>query len=236
MKQERGTVDPAQMTALLRAGVFAIKPAEVSGELGGDMQGDATVWGAMIEFGHPDVITSLVVLQDGSVSVYLNDGSGVIGCGLHPEVRGVARKMLAIAQGAELHCAPMTQFPSPAPDSVMIYLLTHRGVLGAEVMRHDLDEGAVDLAELYYAAHGASMSWTALHQPAMARGKNVALMTGFRALISGTAVACIALGWLLHIPALIVIAAIIGTGELFETSADVYALRQSERWQSKGRP
>ena len=47
---------------------------------------------------------------------------------------------------------------------------------------------------LWFAMSGASRSWTALRQPAGAPGKNVALMSGFRALITGTAVACIALG------------------------------------------
>src|SRR5437868_216167 len=83
---------------------------------------------------------------------------------------------------------------------------------------------------LYYAAHGASMSWTSLHQPPATPGKNVALMAGFRTLITGTSVACIALGWLLQFSALVIVAAIIGLGELFETSVDVYALRESERW------
>jgi len=93
---------------------------------------------------------------------------------------------------------------------------------------------SIAVLALYYAAHGASMSWTSLHQPAATPGKNVALMRGFRALITGTAVACIALGWLLHVPALVIVVAIIGGGELFETSVDVYALRESERWAAKG--
>ncbi len=157
MKQERGTVDPVQMTALLRASVFTITPAGMSGARG-DMAAQAAgtdaVCGVMIEFGHPQVITSLVALQDGSVSVYMSDGGGVIGCGLHPEVRSAARKMLTLAQEVEHQCVPMTQFPSPAEDSVTVYLLTRNGVMGATVMRNDLDEGAVPLAELYYAAHG----------------------------------------------------------------------------------
>jgi hypothetical protein len=90
------------------------------------------------------------------------------------------------------------------------------------------------IAALWYAAIGASRSWTSLHLPPATPGKNVALMSGFRALISGTAVACIALGWLLHVPALVIIATIIGLGELFETSVDVYALREAERWPTKG--
>jgi hypothetical protein len=92
---------------------------------------------------------------------------------------------------------------------------------------------AVAIAALFYAANGASTSWASLHQPPATLGKNVALMAGFRALIIGTAVACIALGWLLQIEALVIVAAIIGLGELFETSVDLYALRESERWQAK---
>jgi hypothetical protein len=88
---------------------------------------------------------------------------------------------------------------------------------------------------LYYAARGASMSWASLHRPPATPGKNVDLMSGFRTLITGTAVACIALGWLLQVPGLVIVAAIIGLGELFETSVDVYALRESERWASSQR-
>ena len=89
------------------------------------------------------------------------------------------------------------------------------------------------LVALYYAGKGAAASWESLHAPAKAPGKNVALMAGFRALITGTAVACVAIGWLLHVPALVIIAAVVGLGELFETSADLYALRASERWQTQ---
>ena len=94
---------------------------------------------------------------------------------------------------------------------------------------------ALAAVALYCAAQGASMSWASLHQAPATPGKNVALVAGFRAMITGTAIACIALGWLLHVPALVIVAATIGLGELFETSVDVHALRESERWASSKR-
>lgn len=150
MKKAPGALDPAEMTALLRAGVLAVDPASV----GQSVETLPAVWGAMIEFGHPEVIASLVVLSDGSVSIYLDDGTGVIGCGLHPRVRLTAGKLLQVAQQMRPSCVAMKHHPLPQADTVTFYLLTHEGVMGAEALRSELDEGAVPLAELYYAAHG----------------------------------------------------------------------------------
>jgi hypothetical protein len=150
MRKNAGVLDPAQMTALLRAGVLAVEPLSV----GMAVENLPPVWGVMIEFGHPEVIASLVVLADGSVSIYMSDGNGIIGCGLHADVRVAAIKMLNSAQHVQSSCIPMQQHPSPQPDGVTFYLLTRQGVMGTEVLRSDLDEGAVPLAELYYAAHG----------------------------------------------------------------------------------
>jgi hypothetical protein len=81
---------------------------------------------------------------------------------------------------------------------------------------------------LVSAGRGVRYSYAALRLPVAAKGKNVRLMASFRAAITGLAVTCIAVGWLLQVPALAVTAAIIGLGELFETSVDVWALRRSE--------
>ena len=77
-----------------------------------------------------------------------------------------------------------------------------------------------------WAAAGVRRSFLALRLPLVVRSKNVSLMSGFRAAIVGTSIACAALGWLLGLIALVATAAIIGAGELMETSLDVWALKQ----------
>jgi hypothetical protein len=138
------------MTAMLRAGVLAIAPEDI----GLNPADCPRVWGVMMELGIAEVVASLVALADGSVSVYLSNGEGVIGCGLHPDVRAAAVKMLDAAEGVVSRCIPMDSYPMPGNDRVRFYLLTSAGILGADAARVELDDGAVDLAELYYAGHG----------------------------------------------------------------------------------
>lgn len=150
MKNSAAPLHPARMTAMLRAGVLSIVPEDI----GLNAADCPTVWGVMMELGIADVVASLVVLVDGSVSVYLSNGEGVIGCGLHPDVRTAASKMLQVAGRAVTQCTSVDSYPMPPPDQVRFYLLTTRGILGGMAARAELDDGAVDLAELYYAGHG----------------------------------------------------------------------------------
>ena len=150
MKNNDAPLDPATVTALLRANVFTLSPADI----GLNLASCAEVWGIMMELGYSEVVASLAVLADGSASVYLSDGSGAVGCGLHPEVRDAATKMLLVAQRMMGNCQAVTDYPLPTESQVRFYLLTTHGIVSAAVPRAELDDGAVDLAELYYAGHG----------------------------------------------------------------------------------
>lgn len=140
-------LDPATVTAMLRAGALAIKPQEI----GLRTEDCPQVWGLMMELGYANVVASLVVLFDGSVSVYLSDGGGVIGCGLHPEVRSAASKLLCSAQRLASACRPASTFPMPADAQVCFYLLTVSGVVSMKLAKEVLDDGAVEFSEPYYA-------------------------------------------------------------------------------------
>ena len=148
MKAPGKDLHPADMTQLLRDGVLAMRADGLG------LPDAIDVFGFMMELGYPSVAASLVVLVDGSVSIYLSDGGGVIGCGLHPDVRQSAEKLMQTAQTARIHCQPTDQFPAPCDGRVVFYLLSRQGVLTAEAARDELDEGALELSELYYAGHG----------------------------------------------------------------------------------
>ena len=143
-------LDPVKMTAMLRDGVLAIGPEDI----GLSPEDCPQVWGVLMELAETEVVVSLVALADGSVSIYLSNGAGVIGCGLHPDVRVAASKLLNIAARATEFCRPTTQYPMPDAGHVRVYLLTSQGILVGDATRDALDEGEVGLAELYYAGHG----------------------------------------------------------------------------------
>src|SRR4051812_48333664 len=83
MKNNEAPLEPAAITAMLRNNVFKLKVEDI----GLTHEKSPLVWGSMMELGYPDVAVSLVVLADGSCSVYLTDGNGAVGCGLYSEVR-----------------------------------------------------------------------------------------------------------------------------------------------------
>ena len=149
MKKTAG-LDPVKITELLRSGALAIKPEEI-GLCAADCP---TVWGMVMELGYPEVALSLVVLIDGSVSVYLSNGEGVIGCGLQPNVREAAQRLLQLAPHVMDVCHTAHRFPLPAPGSAQFFFLTRDGVTTTLAQVAQLDDGAVKLAELYYAGYG----------------------------------------------------------------------------------
>jgi hypothetical protein len=140
-----------QIVELLRARIFALTAQEL--EL--DPVTCPNPWGVITEIGYASEVVTLVVLADGSVSVYLHSGKGRIGCGLHPEVRAAGMRMLNLAQGITASTSDVPQRPYVAPSGghVRFYFHTAAGLRSADASKAQLDEGAIDIAELYHAGH-----------------------------------------------------------------------------------
>jgi hypothetical protein len=88
---------------------------------------------------------------------------------------------------------------------------------------------------LSLALRGVSLALGALRLPPAEGSKNLRLMTGFGCAIVGSAVAAAAMGWLWQVEGLAIAAALIGAGELCETSVDIWALRRELRTTSARR-
>lgn len=184
LEKRTPSLHPAELTALLRTGLLALKPEDI----GFSTHQCPAVWGMMIECGLPNLVVSLAALLDGSVSVYVSDGGSLIACGLHPTIRLAAHRLLCSAI-SEAHVHPIVKsYPLPEDGQVCFYLLTTTGVRLAQVERSRLEEGEVELAELYHegynilamidalgAGHGLAdeIAWVQEHpepvQPAMRR-------------------------------------------------------------------
>jgi hypothetical protein len=111
------------------------------------------VWGALMETGYPEGLATLVALADGTVSLYLGHGGGVMGAGEHASVREMARAFLRAAETHREALTPTADFPLPAVGRVRFYLLTFSGALTADADQTSLGEGRHPLSPLFYAGH-----------------------------------------------------------------------------------
>src|SRR5689334_11044465 len=71
----------------------------------------APVWGILMETGYPGATATLFALADGTTSLYLSSGGGVIGGQAHESVRAATAALLAAANQMRRHLQPASSFP-----------------------------------------------------------------------------------------------------------------------------
>lgn len=113
------------------------------------------VYGGLMEMGVGGDVATLVVVADGTTSLYWSTGGGIIGAGLHQPVKGPSKGFLA---ALERHVEELS--PDPAgetPPAGMIHLraLTFdRGRLLAAGPEPDFAEKRNPLWDVFFAGHG----------------------------------------------------------------------------------
>ena len=113
----------------------------------------APAWGLLMETGYPNGTATLVSLSDGSASLYLSGGGGVIGGHAHESVRKAA---MAFVQRAGSLCKNMSRtdkFPLPRTGRTVFYIFTDDGILTADAIENDLGNGRHSLSQLFHAGH-----------------------------------------------------------------------------------
>ena len=114
---------------------------------------EAPVWGILMETGYPEATATLLALGDGTTSLYLSSGGGIIG-GHAPEgVRQANAEFLDTANQYYQHLEPTESFPVPAEGQTLFYVLTDSGVLGGTGLEDDLGFGRHPLSPLFHAGH-----------------------------------------------------------------------------------
>lgn len=112
-----------------------------------------SIRGTVMDWNLGDGLATLVAIDDGSVSLYLKPGGGVIGAGSHAEVAHAAEafRQAAISQRTAFH--ESTTFPAPGRDSVVFYLLTDSATLSSgSIAANDLQQSSHPFAALGNAA------------------------------------------------------------------------------------
>lgn len=134
----------------LRAKALALKPGDI-GINRSNFPKD--VWGVLMETGYPDAAFSLVVLADGSTSLYFSTGGGIIGAGGHEAVRKASANFLGSANQYLSYFSPASKYPLPAAGQVAFYFLTYKGVFTYSQNEIELGEGRDKLSNLFHAGH-----------------------------------------------------------------------------------
>lgn len=110
---------------------LTIPPVAVGVKLNADNQ----VYGAVIDMPMGrDLLTTLVVLMNGTANLYFNTGGGILGLGQrHQTVSSTVRSFLVSAGQALPACKHTREFDLPTHNTNYIYLLTRRGVYKMEL-------------------------------------------------------------------------------------------------------
>ena len=134
----------------MRAMVLALTPGEI-----GLATGTAgRVWGVVMDTAMADGgWYSLVVLADGTTSLYTSAAFGIIGAGTHEAVRTASDGLLAAASQQLDSFAPDTEDAVPSPGMVAIRALTFDGRRAVVAAENDLGNGRHAASPVFYAAH-----------------------------------------------------------------------------------
>lgn len=141
-------------SAELRAMALAVQPAQIG--LTREAFGK-DVWGVVMETGTDAGYYTLVVLGDGSTSLYLSTGGGVIGAGEHEAVRVAGAGLIAEANKHLAAAATSDGFPPPADGDTTFHLLTFDGPRSRTAPTNALGEDKDALSPLFHAAHEVIM-------------------------------------------------------------------------------
>jgi hypothetical protein len=138
----------------LRGKLFGLEPSDVGFAPTGELP---QVYGVVVETGHPGAVVTLVAMLDGTTSLYLSTGGGMIGAGEHPQVAAATHRLLESAQEhltrlGDDALRPSTSTSLPAEGQVMLHVLTYGGRLAATAAERELVRHRHQLSALFYAA------------------------------------------------------------------------------------
>jgi hypothetical protein len=104
-----------------------------------------------MEIGFAKGVATVVGLADGTASLYLTSGGGVLGAGARADVRSAAIRLCETAAGLAEGTTLTSTFPRPHAGGVRFYLLTDTGVRTVETDEETLRGRKHRLSPLYAA-------------------------------------------------------------------------------------
>lgn len=111
------------------------------------------VWGVLMETGTDNGAYSLIVIADGTTSLYFSNGGGIIGAGEHASVRDVSANFIGWANRYVSQSMPVSSYPLPKSGDTVFYFLTFSGVKSYTAKEIELGEERDQLSSLFHAGH-----------------------------------------------------------------------------------
>jgi hypothetical protein len=137
-------------------------------ELGLEPDRRSPIHAVIMETGYPDAVATFACFRDGTVSLYLSTGGGVIGGGEHQSVRDACVEMLSItnryAPDFIAACQRASSFPLPNDGEVLFYLATSDGVYLARCNQDALAEQRDPFSALFNNCHAVMSELRELQQ------------------------------------------------------------------------
>lgn len=131
----------------LRTMALSVEPESM-----GIKAGSSDCYGFVMELGGSDhdAPMTIVAFRDGTVSLYLGSGGGVLGLGQQsPTVRACGQQMVTASKNFLEHLDMTPESPVTAKEHVRFFVLTGRGVYSAEVDQFAVENERHALHPLY---------------------------------------------------------------------------------------
>lgn len=107
----------------------------------------------LMETGMDDACYTLVAVGDGSASIYLSNGGGIIGGGQHPQVADTAKALISKVNEFEKIFKKTDERILPKPGHTRFYIIRKNEILTAEFKEEELGEGRENLSPLFHDGH-----------------------------------------------------------------------------------
>jgi len=146
-KPSQSTYKTVEAYEGLRKQILELKPEQLGAST------TEAVLAVIMETGYPGAVATLVAVMDGSASLYISNGGGIIGAGESPEPNAAARRVVAKAADFRAACTLTKEFPLPQNAHTRFYIITPRGILTSEGKEDDLGNGQHRMSSLFHAAH-----------------------------------------------------------------------------------
>ncbi|HMI32088.1 MAG TPA: hypothetical protein VK527_10145 [Candidatus Limnocylindrales bacterium] len=150
-KQSQPKRTPAEMSRNLREKALSVTAADLNLA---PIEARPHVWGVLMEIGYEEAVATVAVFADGSVSLYISSGGGVIGAGEHPMVREAAERLLTITEKYVPEFESASQTPLPQTGRVRFYVRTFTATLTADADEKDLGNHRHKLSAIFHAGQG----------------------------------------------------------------------------------
>ena len=110
------------------------------------------IYGVFMETGYDDYIISLRCFAEGTISIYLSIGGGIIGIGEHEIARKTGLDFIKEADNYLAKSKLTTDYGLPNPGKTIFYILTFDGIYTYMETEDDLGNRKSDFSPLFFKA------------------------------------------------------------------------------------